>query len=86
MAQPRAAGVERRALAQAGSGVATLGLPDSPGVPKGSTEGTLVAQYNDLASVEALLRALPAIAVHLPQLTADAPLRLLLPHLGGLSP
>eukprot|EP00640_Fibrocapsa_japonica_P001774 CAMPEP_0113935820 /NCGR_PEP_ID=MMETSP1339-20121228/2883_1 /TAXON_ID=94617 /ORGANISM="Fibrocapsa japonica" /LENGTH=462 /DNA_ID=CAMNT_0000938095 /DNA_START=74 /DNA_END=1462 /DNA_ORIENTATION=+ /assembly_acc=CAM_ASM_000762 len=43
-------------LVQAGSGVATLGLPDSPGVPKGSTAGTLCATYNDLASVEALLK------------------------------
>ena len=41
-------------LVQAGSGVATLGLPDSPGVPKGATADTLVATYNDLESVEAL--------------------------------
>lgn len=38
-------------LVQAGSGVLTLGLPDSPGVPKSSTETTLVAKYNDLDSV-----------------------------------
>merc|ERR1712054_246057 len=43
-------------LVQAGSGVATLGLPDSPGVPKGATASTLCAQYNNLESVEALLR------------------------------
>merc|ERR1712151_608047 len=43
-------------LVQAGSGVATLGLPDSPGVPKGSTAGTLCAQYNNLESVDALLK------------------------------
>jgi len=42
-------------LVQAGSGVATLGLPDSPGVPQGATKGTLVATYNDLKSVEELL-------------------------------
>jgi len=41
-------------LVQAGSGVATLGLPDSPGVPAGATANTLVATYNDLASVEEL--------------------------------
>ena len=35
-------------LVQAGSGVATLGLPDSPGVPPGATQGTLVAEYNNL--------------------------------------
>ena len=39
-------------LVQAGSGVATLGLPDSPGVPDGSTAGTLCATYNDLDSVK----------------------------------
>jgi glutamate-1-semialdehyde 2,1-aminomutase len=43
-------------LVQAGSGVATLGLPDSPGVPQGSTSGTLVATYNDLNSVEEMLK------------------------------
>ncbi len=41
-------------LVQAGSGVATLGLPDSPGVPPGATADTLVAPFNDLAAVEAL--------------------------------
>lgn len=43
-------------LVQAGSGVATLGLPDSPGVPTGATTTTLCAQYNDLESVEMLLK------------------------------
>ena len=41
-------------LVQAGSGVATLGLPDSPGVPASYARETLVARYNDVASVEAL--------------------------------
>lgn len=44
-------------LVQAGSGVATLGLPDSPGVPKGSTAGTLTATFNNLDSVKAVFKA-----------------------------
>ena len=39
-------------LVKAGSGVATLGLPDSPGVPSGYAENTLVASYNNLQQVE----------------------------------
>mmetsp|Transcript_140484 Transcript_140484/g.255322 ORF Transcript_140484/g.255322 Transcript_140484/m.255322 type:complete len:500 (+) Transcript_140484:64-1563(+) len=50
-------------LVQAGSGVATLGLPDSPGVPSGATTSTLCAQYNDLDSVEALLKENEVAAV-----------------------
>ena len=41
-------------LVQAGSGVATLGLPDSPGVPAAAAAETLVAPFNDLAAVEKL--------------------------------
>ncbi|MEB3210229.1 MAG: glutamate-1-semialdehyde 2,1-aminomutase [Leptolyngbyaceae bacterium] len=41
-------------LVKAGSGVATLGLPDSPGVPKAATSSTLTAPYNDLAAVKKL--------------------------------
>jgi glutamate-1-semialdehyde 2,1-aminomutase len=41
-------------LVQAGSGVATLGLPDSPGVPPATVQDTLVARFNDLDSVTAL--------------------------------
>ncbi len=41
-------------LVKAGSGVATLGLPDSPGVPKSVTSNTLTAPYNDLETVKQL--------------------------------
>jgi glutamate-1-semialdehyde 2,1-aminomutase len=41
-------------LVQAGSGVATLGLPDSPGVTPGAVADTLAAPYNDLSAVERL--------------------------------
>ncbi|MCA9886568.1 MAG: glutamate-1-semialdehyde 2,1-aminomutase, partial [Anaerolineae bacterium] len=46
-------------LVQAGSGVATFGLPDSPGVPNGTTENTLIAPYNDLDAVRSLFEANP---------------------------
>ncbi|MCP1125359.1 glutamate-1-semialdehyde 2,1-aminomutase [Bacillus sp. 3103sda1] len=39
-------------LIKAGSGVATLGLPDSPGVPEGVAKNTITVAYNDLESVK----------------------------------
>lgn len=46
-------------LVKAGSGVATLGLPDSPGVPKSTTANTLTAPYNDLDAVKKLFAENP---------------------------
>lgn len=42
-------------LAKAGSGVATLGLPDSSGVPPFATQDTLIAEYNNFESVRELV-------------------------------
>lgn len=46
-------------LVSAGSGVATLGLPDSPGVPASATAHTLVAPFNDLTAVQEILESRP---------------------------
>jgi glutamate-1-semialdehyde 2,1-aminomutase len=44
-------------LAEAGSGVATLGIPATPGVPEAVTADTVVCPYNDVAAVEATVAA-----------------------------
>ena len=46
-------------LIEAGSGGATFGTPNSPGVTQGTAKDTLLANYNDLASVKALFEANP---------------------------
>jgi len=46
-------------LVQAGSGVATLGLPDSPGVPAAIANLTLIAPYNDLEAVKQIFQKYP---------------------------
>jgi glutamate-1-semialdehyde 2,1-aminomutase len=51
-------------LVSAGSGVATLGIPGSPGVPEGTVADTLVAPFNDVAALEAV------VAAHGPDLAA----------------
>ena len=50
-------------LVRAGSGVATLGLPNSPGVPDALAALTVVAPFNDLSAVEDLLRAHEVAAI-----------------------
>ena len=44
-------------LVQAGSGATTLGVPTSPGVSAATAADTMIAQYNDLGSVQRLIRA-----------------------------
>jgi glutamate-1-semialdehyde 2,1-aminomutase len=44
-------------LIAAGSGLSTFGVPNSPGVTKGTAKDTLLAAYNDLESVKALFEA-----------------------------
>ena len=44
-------------LAKAGSGLATLGIPDSPGVPDDFAKHTLTAPYNDIRTVQQLIEA-----------------------------
>lgn len=44
-------------LIQAGSGAVTFGSPNSPGVTQGTAKDTLLADYNDLDSVEILVKA-----------------------------
>jgi glutamate-1-semialdehyde 2,1-aminomutase len=50
-------------LVKAGSGVATLGLPNSPGVPLSLAELTLTCAYNDLEAVERIARSVPLAAI-----------------------
>jgi len=50
-------------LAKAGSGVVTLGLPDSAGVPAATAAGTLTVAFNDLAAAERIADATPLAAI-----------------------
>ncbi len=50
-------------LAKAGSGVTTLGLPDSAGVPAATAAATLTVGYNDLDAVEQVADATPLAAI-----------------------
>ncbi|HEX9131271.1 MAG TPA: glutamate-1-semialdehyde 2,1-aminomutase [Ktedonobacteraceae bacterium] len=71
-------------LVQAGSGVATMGLPDSPGVPAEATSNTLIAPYNDSSAVEELFRAYPAEIAAIIVEPAAANMGLVLPLAGFL--
>jgi len=52
-------GAHDSALIKAGSGATTLGIPDSRGVPADTAKNTLQVPYNDLDSLEQVLRAFP---------------------------
>ena len=69
-------------LVQAGSGVATFGLPDSPGVTPGAVADTLTAPFNDLEAVERLLTANEVAAVILEPVVGN--MGLVLPQPGFL--
>jgi glutamate-1-semialdehyde 2,1-aminomutase len=69
-------------LVQAGSGVATLGLPDSPGVTRAAVADTLTAPFNDLETVERLLTANEVAAVILEPVVGN--MGLVLPQPGFL--
>jgi glutamate-1-semialdehyde 2,1-aminomutase len=69
-------------LAAAGSGVATLGIPGSAGVPRAAVADTIVAPYNDLAAVEAALARGPIAAVLVEPIAAN--MGMILPEPGFL--
>ena len=71
-------------LVQAGSGVATMGLPDSPGVPAEATSNTLIATYNDIEAVKELFRIYPDDIAAIIVEPAAANMGLVLPSPGFL--
>ena len=71
-------------LAQAGSGVLTLGLPGSPGVTAGTTQDTIVVPYNDLIAVKAALDAWPEQVAAIMVEPVAANMGLVVPHDGYL--
>ncbi|MBC7790154.1 MAG: glutamate-1-semialdehyde 2,1-aminomutase [Anaerolineae bacterium] len=71
-------------LVQAGSGVATLGLPDSPGVTAGAVADTLTASYNSIDEVEALLSLHPGAVAAIIVEPVAGNMGLVLPSLGFL--
>ncbi|MDY6912069.1 MAG: glutamate-1-semialdehyde 2,1-aminomutase, partial [Chloroflexota bacterium] len=69
-------------LAKAGSGATTLGVPDSPGVPQGYTQNTLLAPYNDIEAVKQLLAQHDIAAIIIEPVAAN--MGVVLPHPGFL--
>jgi glutamate-1-semialdehyde 2,1-aminomutase len=69
-------------LAESGSGVATLGLPGSAGVPAGVAALTIVLPYNDLAAVEETFAAHPGRIAAIITEAAGANAGVLVPDLG----
>ncbi len=59
-------------LVRAGSGVATLGLPDSPGVPDALARLTLTCAFNDLEAVERIAREVPLAAIMLEPIVGNS--------------
>lgn len=59
-------------LVRAGSGVATLGLPDSPGVPEALAKLTLTCRYNDLEEAARIARAYPLAAIMLEPIVGNS--------------
>ncbi|MBW3594981.1 MAG: glutamate-1-semialdehyde 2,1-aminomutase [Actinobacteria bacterium] len=71
-------------LAQAGSGVLTLGIPGSPGVTEGTAQDTIVVPYNDLVAVKAALDAWPDQVAAIVVEPVAANMGLVVPHDGYL--
>ena len=59
-------------LVRAGSGVATLGLPDSPGVPEALAKLTLTCRYNDLEEAARIAREYPLAAIMLEPIVGNS--------------
>jgi glutamate-1-semialdehyde 2,1-aminomutase len=59
-------------LVKAGSGVATLGLPDSPGVPEAVAKLTITCAYNDVEAAARIAREVPLAAIMLEPIVGNS--------------